>query len=190
MYNPYNTYPYSSSNPNPDQPVQKSLGKRKLWISGTIGAALITALASIIVALITISHPAPSSTPTPQPTLSSTSIPQVQVPQLHPSYNGGLNVIFNGAIIQRIPLSITSLSEDNSGNFTARGTVGLCNAHFSGNADSSHAIHFTGFEEINSFTGCNGFTGTFTGQASGNGDSLSGNWVVSSTGESGTWNAS
>lgn len=120
-------------------------------------------------------------------TLSSTPTPTPSIPRLHASYSGTMTRLDSNTLIR---ISMSSLNEDTSGNFTAEGSdfgaSGGCPASFAGIVRADNTVNFTLTET--QVTNC-GLVVTFKGQLFPDGH-LAGDWQGPASVEKGSWTVS
>lgn len=185
---PQNVYPPPQSKQPVSPPAQNGNQNKEQrqgilsgsdWVKIAGGLASLASIFAVIWGVYTYVHPgSPSSTPTPTPS----------IPRLHSSYNGTLTRLDNNTLIS---ISMSSLNEDASGNFTAEGSDrgasgGGCPASFAGVVRADDTISFTLTET--QVTNC-GLVVTFKGQLFPDGH-LAGDWQGPTSVEKGSWTIS
>ncbi len=165
----------SPSTPPPASSKKDSSdGGTPRWIIVVGGLASLATIFGVIFGIYTYAHPAPS-TPTPITTGSaSTAIvttPAPSVPRLHSSYTG---VITHNDGSVNSSLVVSSLTEDDNGNFNASGSDGPCSATYQGIIRADGSISFTATEAANPNAGC-GVVSAFIGKLLPN-QKLEGTW--------------
>lgn len=150
---------------NPDPPKKETPG----WIILVGGLASLATIFGVIWGVYTYVHPGGPS-----------------IPRLHASYIGSFTQV--GASGQ-LSLTISSLTEDANGNFTATGIDGVCQATYQGVVKTDESINFTLTETAKGT--CVGFVSSFFGKVFLDGH-LAGSWQGEGafSQASGTWTLS
>lgn len=191
MQNP-NQQPDAPDN-QPKQPFfgNKGSKKRQVFNRAGIGTAITAIIVPIVVALIN-AHvlfpppvpptPVPTTAPTQPAPTTPTNTPQPTFPSLASFYQGTMNRVTDGAVLQ---FNLQQVSEDSqNGKFTASSVINFCPANVAGQINTDNTISF----EVQQNANCGSLIGVFSGNINSDG-SMGGQWSVPNTQVGGSWSA-
>lgn len=161
---PYIFQQQASFTSPPTTPTKKEAadGGTPRWIIIVGGLASLATIFGVIFGIYTYAHPAPSAPSAPAATTSTlaTTATAPAIPRLHGSYIGDFSSSAGGNPIQ---FAMSSLTEDDNGNFSASGGDGLCSATYKGVMHSNNSILFTLTQAANPSLNCLQASITFRG---------------------------
>ena len=193
MQNPYEQF--NDYNYPPKQPFfgDKGSNRRKVITGAGVLTVFTAIIVPIVVALINagvLFHPPtpPTLVPTTAPTQPiPTSPPNTPLPAFPPLvsfYQGTMNRVFDGAVLQ---FNLQQVSEDSqNGKFTASSVINGCPANVVGQVNSDDPISFDVQESPNCQNGS--IIDAFNGNINSNGN-MGGQWFVPNTQVGGSWTA-